>query len=262
MNKIAFCFLIYDCINHEEIWNIFFHNVDSSKYNIYIHYKLNKPLKYFEQYKLKNCIETKYNHISLVKAQNVLLEEALKDTNNKHFIFLSNSCVPFKPFYHVYNTLKEEYSYFNIAPHSTCFPRCNSILQHIEKQYIQKAGQWCILNRKHASLMLNKNEYIQWFNNTSAPDEHCYITNIHLHNLQNELITTPNLPDGATTFTNWSDMNYKYPCKIGLMNYKTISEEEIQHLLNSKCLFGRKFTIECFDLLSSNTYTDRIKSAE
>ena len=49
MKKIAFCFLIYDIINHEELWNIFFKNVDANKYTIYIHYKFNKPLKYFEK---------------------------------------------------------------------------------------------------------------------------------------------------------------------------------------------------------------------
>jgi hypothetical protein len=56
--KIAFCFLIYDIINHEEIWNRFFKNVDTEKYSIYIHYKYDKKMKYFEQYKLDNCIET------------------------------------------------------------------------------------------------------------------------------------------------------------------------------------------------------------
>ena len=52
MKKIAFCFLIYDTINHEDLWFLFFKNVNKDKYNIYIHYKDNKPLKYFEEYKL------------------------------------------------------------------------------------------------------------------------------------------------------------------------------------------------------------------
>ena len=62
MKKISFCFLIYDIINHEELWNIFFQNVDKNKYSIYIHYKCNKELKYFEKYKLNKCIETKYDN--------------------------------------------------------------------------------------------------------------------------------------------------------------------------------------------------------
>ena len=89
MKKIAFCFLIYDIINHEEIWNIFFKNIDINKYNIYIHYKTNVPLKYFEKYKLNNCIDTKWGDISLVQAQNILYTEALKDTDNQHFINVS-----------------------------------------------------------------------------------------------------------------------------------------------------------------------------
>ena len=37
--KIAFCFLIYDTINQEEVWNNFFKGIDPKKYTIYIHYK-------------------------------------------------------------------------------------------------------------------------------------------------------------------------------------------------------------------------------
>lgn len=76
MKKIAFCFLIYDKINLEELWNIFFKNVDNNKYNIYIHYKTDKPLQYFEKYKLKECIETKYADVSLIHAHNLLLKQA------------------------------------------------------------------------------------------------------------------------------------------------------------------------------------------
>ena len=45
--KIALCFLIYEGINHEELWYKWLENVDKSKYNIYIHYKHNNQLKYF-----------------------------------------------------------------------------------------------------------------------------------------------------------------------------------------------------------------------
>ncbi len=261
MKKIAFCFLIYDIINNEELWNIFFQNVDTNKYNIYIHYKFNKQLKYFEKYKLNKCIETKYAHITLVIAQNLLLEEALKDNDNQHFIFISNSCVPLKPFEYVYDNLNEKYSYFNIQPQSQCFPKCNNTLNFIDKKFIQKSSQWCILNRKHARLMLEKIDYIQWFNYSSTiPDEHCYITNIFYNNLVNEIITTPNLPNGATTFTNWEGMNYKYPSYRGLKNYSYITEDELSYLLDSKSLFGRKFNRECITCFINKRYIEFIKT--
>ena len=104
--KIAFLFLIYDIINQEELWYNFLKNIDKNKYNIYIHYKENDTkLKYFEDYKLKNCINTKWGDKSLVIAQNILLKEALKDPSNQSFIFLSNSCIPLKSFDYIYNNI-------------------------------------------------------------------------------------------------------------------------------------------------------------
>lgn len=245
MKKIAFCFLIYDIINHEELWHSFFKNVDTNKYTIYIHYKFNKPLKYFEKYKLTNCIETKYADITLVKAQNLLLQEAITDKENKHFIFVSGSCIPLKSFDHVYDNLNEGHSYFNISQQSECFPRCKTTLNYIDKKYIQKASQWCILNRKHTELMLNNDDYLTWFEYTYAPDEHCYITNIFYNNLQYEITTTQNVANDATTFTNWRGMDYKYPSYNELKNYSFITNDELLYLLDSKCLFGRKFNKEC-----------------
>jgi len=259
MKKIAFLFLIYDKINLEELWYKFFNKVDKNKYTIYIHYKMNNPLKHFEEYKLKNCIETKYADISLVCAQNILLKEALKDDNNKHFIFLSNSCVPFKNFDFIYNKLSIDNSYFNIMPQSQCFPRCDYLLNYIEKKNIQKSSQWCILNRKHSNIMI-EDDYINLYKNIYAPDENCYITNIFIHNLQEEIITTDNLADKATTFTNWADMDYKFASDKGLKNYTFISDEEINHLLNSNCLFGRKFSRECIGCFSKLFYIKKINS--
>lgn len=261
MKKIAFCFLIYDIINHEDIWNIFFKNVDKNKYNIYIHYKENTPLKYFDQYKLTECVETSHGTISLILAQNLLLKKALQDKANKHFIFISNSCIPLKNFHYIYNGLNESYSYFNITPQSSCFPRCNKIINMINKKYIQKASQWCILNSKHATLMCENTGYIEWFKNIKAPDEHCYITNIYYHGLEKEIQTTANLSDGATTFTNWPNMTYKYkyPADKKLHIYTTISNEELLHLIKSKSLFGRKFDKTC-TLLSNKPYLNTITS--
>lgn len=264
MKKIAFCFLIYDDINHEDLWNTFLKDVDPQKYSIYIHHKYSKPLQYFEKYKLKSHVVTKYGDISLVKAQNLMLQEALLDIDNKHFIFISNSCIPLKSFDHLYEKLNEDYSYFNICPVEQCFPRCNRASKLVDKKYIQKAAQWCILNKKHAELMLNTKDYMTWFNYSgTVPDEHCYITNIHYNNLQDEIITKITSTE-STTFTNWSDMVYKYNTNStgasSLKNYDKISKEELLYLLNAKCLFGRKFTKKCSADLHIEEYLDAIKS--
>ena len=116
MKKIAFCFLIYDTIHHEDLWKLFFDRVDPSKYSIYIHYKHNVPLHYFDAYKLPHCIDTTYADCSIVHAQNVLLEHALREEDNQHFIFLSQSCIPLKHFNYIYHHLDHTVSYFNKCP--------------------------------------------------------------------------------------------------------------------------------------------------
>jgi len=118
--KIAFCFLIYDDINYEELWYNFFKDVDASKYSIYIHYKEGIPLKYFDEHKLDNCIETEYGGVSLVHAQNLLYKEALKDDDNYKMVTLSQSCIPLKSFDHVYDFLtKDDKGHFNISHKSS-----------------------------------------------------------------------------------------------------------------------------------------------
>ena len=262
MKKIAFCFLIYDIIIHEEFWNIFFKDVDTNLYNIYIHYKFNKPLKYFEKYKLDDCIETKYGDITIVYAHNLLFKKAYEDGCYK-IISLSQSCIPLKSFKYVYNFLtKDNFGHFNIAPSSQCFPRCNKLLNYYDKKIIKKSSNWFILNNNICKLVAyyDKNIIDKEYNNIVFPEEHYFITFIYNNNLQDEIITTPNIADDATTFTNWEGMDYKYVSNRGLKNYSFITVEELAYLLNSKSLFGRKFNRECITSLINNKYIEFIKS--
>jgi len=246
--KLGFCFLIYDKINHEELWNAFFEGVDPAKYSIYIHYKTQAPLKYFEQHKLKNCIETRYENQTIPLAYNVLFREAYTDISNYKFIIVSGSCMPLKSFNYIYNQLtSNNKGYFNICPQQQRFPNCNSLLPFIDKHIISKSHNWFILNRTLVEkLCVDHDDKIdKWYKSVYAPEEYYYHTFIKLLGLEDEIITTYNMTDGATTFTNWSDMSYKYLSRNGLKNYSTISAEELDFLIKSKSIFGRKFNPEC-----------------
>ena len=277
MNKIAFLFLIYDMINHESIWHRYFEGIGKNRYNIYIHYKADRDvrLEFFDDYKIdkSKIIDTKYADISIVKAQNILLKEALKDTANSHFIFLSGSCIPLKSFEYLYHHLDTAYSYFHVADPDDCFPDCEVALQYIPKRHIKKASQWSILNRKHGALLVGSdssdddpsNTYLRWFEDTYAPDELCYISYlsyVYNQSLDVEIIATSydSPPEVATTFANWEDMNYTFVSERELKNYKSISEEELEHLLRSKSLFGRKFKPSCFPSLNKRFYYETISS--
>ena len=80
--------------------------------------------------------------------------------------------------------------------------------------------------------------------------------------LDDEIIATSydSPPEVATTFANWEDMNYTFVSERELKNYKNISEEELEHLLRSKSLFGRKFKPSCFPSLNKRFYYETISS--
>jgi len=246
--KLGFCFLVYDIINHEDAWQHFFRGVDPATYGIYIHYKSNTPLKHFEDRKLERCVETKYCDVSIVHALNLLFKRAYDDGCYK-MITLSGTCIPLKPFDHVFEFLtKDDFGHFNIAPQDQCFPRCEELLKYYSRDSIQKSSSWFVLNRNIcASILRDNNMKIdREYSTIYCPEEHYHITHIFANNLADEIKITANSADGATTFTNWQGMNYPYPSDRGLKTYLFVSSEELRHLLKSPSLFGRKFSDQCY----------------
>lgn len=254
--KIALCFLIYDKIIHEDLWYQWLKNVDKNKYNIYIHYKENKPLKYFEKYKIKENIPTKYADVSLIHAHNLLFKNALKDNNYK-IISLSQNCIPVKSFDYVYKFLtNDNFGHFSFFSNYQIFPRGNELLNYYNRENIKKSNNWFILNKTLAKSVINnsKNNIDKKYKNIISPEEYYFITHIYTNNLQNQLKTTYNSCYG-TTFAGWSEMtDYKIfdkskllkpPSSSWVNEYDEICNEELEYLVNSKCLFARKFTEKC-----------------
>ena len=127
---------------------------------------------------------------------------------------------------------------------------------------VYKSSQWCILNRKHTQKILENNEILtkillhwdksspNYFFIRGCPDEYSYITLLHHLGLENEIILTHNLSSDATTFTGWkvypNYKNFSKSKKKGQPNYYSkICKEELDFLINSKSLFGRKFIDGC-----------------
>ncbi len=250
--KIALCFLIYDKINHEKLWYDWLKHVDKNKYTIYIHYKENKPLKYFEKYKIKENIPTEWGDVSLIHAHNLLFKNALHHNNYK-IISLSQSCIPVKSFDYLYDFLiNDNYGYFAKEPHSQNFPRCNELLHYYDKETIQKSSEWFILNRPLAKLVtsISKEKIDRMYGDITCPEEHYFITHIYEHNLQNQIKFTHN-SSYATTFASWPDhSDYKIFDKSKLSKntpkeYDEICDEELEYLVDSNSLFARKFNENC-----------------
>ncbi len=270
--KIAFLFLIKDKMNKEELWHRFFNNIDKNKYSIYIHYKNDNKLKYFDEYKLKTTVETKWGDISLVHAQKLLLNEALKDESNYKFIYVSDSCIPVKSFDYIYNFLTaNNNSYFNVEVKIPflynkimySFKKFKEMLKQKESflnnYSYNKTFQWFILNREHANIINNDKTEIINYNKTFAPDEIYFLTILRNKYVSNIIINDN--PYNYTTFANWNlelfnlikigefsndykKFNsivkpYKYPYE-----YIKIDDKELDYIVKSKILFMRKILPE------------------
>lgn len=239
--KVCFLFLIYEDLNYEDLWYDFFKNADKNKYNIFIHYKKDKKLKYFENYKLPKdkLVETKWGTFSLVQAQNILLKEGLKDKMNKKFIFISGSTIPIKDFNYVFKiNMEDNFSHFSLYKNQLKIKRCNYLINKLGRKNIVKVFQWCILNRKHCKMVVdNENIYKNFLQNgvydydTCIPDEHHYITYLIMNGEKQNLI--------QHYFTNYN--TYVDWFRGAPYEFKQISDKELNYLLNSNFMFARKF---------------------
>jgi hypothetical protein len=138
--KVAFMFLLYDKIQHAQLWEDFFSN-GGDKYNIYSHPKIineNTP-DWIIKNKVKT-VNTGWCTENLVKALCQMLKKALKDKNNTHFVFLSGTCIPLYDFNETYKKITRSKK-----------SRMNYKLMEVYDGYVDYwASQWVILNRKVA----------------------------------------------------------------------------------------------------------------
>ena len=184
--KIAFCFLTYNNIIREDIWNKFFENIDKEKYEVFIHPKNIISNKYNFKYNIiKNVINTKNKYdISIVYATINLFKHAYNfDKNISHFIFLSQSCIPLYNFDILYNIIiKFPYSVIssiNYNKKERYYKLSNFMKKNIKYDNFVKQQPNMILINSDVQLLLNNN-LVDHFRYMESPDEH-YFINIFLN---------------------------------------------------------------------------------
>lgn len=143
--KIAFCFLLYDTIQHLSIWeNFFSQDIDGSSM-VYSHLKkiTNKTPRWVKSAKVPT-VTTNWCGEGLINAFAQMLKKALKNTDNKYFVLLSGSCIPLYNYSETYkkitSTSKARMEYYNIP---------YNVFGNIKGIY--NGHQWVILNREVAT---------------------------------------------------------------------------------------------------------------
>ena len=175
-DKIAFLFLTRNNLKRPEIWDKFLQG-NESRYSIYCHPK--EPENVSNELLKKNIIpehiDTCWSCINLVEANILLMENALKDPQNKKFILVSESCIPivsFKIFYDM--IMQNDKSRIGIHKINTTPDRYKDINNPVfpATEFIKHCGSGCIFNRKHASLLVKSKATLEDWKTMQAADEH------------------------------------------------------------------------------------------
>ena len=158
MSKIAFCFLLYDKMDHRNLWKIFFDNIPDDQYNIYAHPKnlTNETNDWIKEYRIKNRIQTEWCDESLVFAFIRMLRHALKDPGNKYFCLLSGACIPL----HNFNVIKKRL--FKYSQSRLDFSKNKFVFEgNLPEDKVNPHSQFMVLNRRQAIdcvRLLDKND--------------------------------------------------------------------------------------------------------
>jgi len=159
--RVYFLFMAVDKVANWAVWRSFFAAAPPDQYRALIHCKglackvfasTSKPLK------LVPTVASSYCH-DLVSPMNQLLDSALQDdpwsTNERDkFVFVSDSTLPAKPFWHIYNTLtRRKGSDFCVFPSKDWADVPGKVykkraLRNTHELAI-KTHQWSVLSRSH-----------------------------------------------------------------------------------------------------------------
>lgn len=254
VDKIAFCFLLYDTVKHRGIWEKFFKQDDNftKTFSIYSHLKqvTDKTPGWIKSAKIRS-IKTGWCEENLVHAWQKLIKAALEDKNNKYFCILSGECIPLFTYHTTYKKITStKKSRINID---------NNAQSYVEAG-LRYADQWVILNRRDAKLLLalkytekgkkftrdlrkkmclndrcfcyDEIGPISWF-------ESCY------HGI-NSTAFKKEFKVGPTTYTFWSDKGKPHPVKF---TYPAMMKMR-KKICSSGAIFGRKFNSKAANALA------------
>ncbi|XP_010928720.1 glycosyltransferase BC10 isoform X1 [Elaeis guineensis] len=210
--KIAFMFLTPGSLPFERLWEKFFLGHEG-RFSIYVHASRENPEHASPLFVGREIRSEKvvWGKISMVDAEKRLLANALQDTENQHFVLLSDSCVPLHNFDYVYNYLMGT----NIS-FIDCFqdpgPHGNGrysehMLPEVEERDFRKGAQWFSVKRQHALLILADNLYYTKFKLYCRPNmdgRNCYADEHYLPTLFH-MVDPSGIANWSVTHVDWSE---------------------------------------------------------
>ncbi|KAG6534607.1 hypothetical protein ZIOFF_008510 [Zingiber officinale] len=123
-----------------------------------------------------------WGEASMIEAERILLRNAIKDSFNERFLFLSDSCIPLYNFSYIYKyIMSTTTSFIDRCYPVTTLPSLDLFADTKEGRYNprmnpvipvynwRKGSQWVVLTRKHAQVMINDDAVLPEF------EKHCRV---------------------------------------------------------------------------------------
>ncbi|MBP7948016.1 MAG: glycosyltransferase family 25 protein [Verrucomicrobiales bacterium] len=235
--QVAFLFLTRGEVNHPQVWEQYWSGGEGRR-RIYSHIAQPQPAAdgWLKGAQIPKHLETRWGDISLVRTQLALLAEALKEGSNTHFIFVSESCVPVRPFAELLRLLRiDSRSRFNWKTGQQIekdqpekVPRMNQARRVTTGDW-RFHSQWVLLNREAAELVC-EDDFTGLMEAMFAPDESYVGTVLQLKGYPLHEKVAPFDP----TLAKWK--GGAHPEAFG-----NVSAELVGEIVSSGPWFARKF---------------------
>ena len=172
---LGLLFLTRGDVNQPEIWREF---TDDGGSGVRVFSHSMEPLAeagFLAGTSIAEWRETRWGDISLVRAMMALLKAALEDSSLTHFAFVSESCIPVRPWQEMARRLRiDPRSMLDYRTSSEMKPHQLSRLSTVRDlpdRCRRMHAQWCVLARDAAECVVEF-DFTERFEGFLAPDEH------------------------------------------------------------------------------------------
>ncbi|THU45166.1 hypothetical protein C4D60_Mb02t15010 [Musa balbisiana] len=138
--KIAFLFIARNRLPLDFVWDAFFQGEKEGKFSIFVHsrpgFLLNEVTTrsaYFSGRQVNNSIQVEWGEASMIEAERILLRNALKDSSNHRFLFLSDSCIPLYNFSYTYHYIMSTSTSFIDRKHAAVMVNDDTVFPEFER---------------------------------------------------------------------------------------------------------------------------------
>ena len=269
--QVAFCFLLYDTIQHLKIWEDFFSQDHDGSSTIYSHLKTvtNKTPDWIKRSKVRT-VGTNWCGEGLIYAFVQMLKKALSNPKNKYFALISGSDIPLY-------TYSETYKKITSTSKSRITYEREDGNVFEDRNDVYNGHQWVILNREtaddyvklvdpynsKAKAFINKfrkmykdngvsvgrkkavkDEDTRWLG--GCPDEIYpinWLVKLYGRNL------SKHVKNQMTTYTSWDfEKDDSHP---EIFNIKTVKKAK-KEICSGNHIFARKFSEEAANYIAMN----------